>query len=109
MAWTSSRFAPSLFLMIRPVHDVPPQHHPDEPLTLHTAAADIAHSTIPRLISVVEILKREYLSALDADASPGPLTGLHQYNELRWERRDEVPDGGDDRAGSIVKALEGKN
>lgn len=84
-----------------------PQNNPDKPLTLQTAAADVAQSTIPRLISVVEILKREYLKALDV--SSGQLTGLHQYNELYWERRGEIPAEGEDRPGSLIRALEGKN
>lgn len=38
---------------------------------------------IPRLVSVVEIVKREYLKMLDsALAEKGTLSGLHQYNEL---------------------------
>ncbi|KAG1883513.1 hypothetical protein F4604DRAFT_1649431 [Suillus subluteus] len=61
------------------------QENPDKPLTLHTSPADVAQSTIPRLISIVEIVKREYLKTLDV--SVGQLTGLHQYNELQWEQR----------------------
>ncbi|OAX40567.1 hypothetical protein K503DRAFT_599499 [Rhizopogon vinicolor AM-OR11-026] len=83
------------------------QNNPDKPLTLQTVAADVTQSTIPRLISVVEILKREYLKTLDV--SSGQLTGLHQYNELQWEQRGEIPTEGKDRAANIVKALEGKN
>lgn len=37
--------------------------------------------TIPRLISVVEIIKREYLAAMDAKRSPS-IVGLYQYNEM---------------------------
>lgn len=55
----------------------------------------------------MEILKREYLKSLDV--SSGQLTGLHQYNELHWEQRGEIPSEGEDRAGSIIRALEGKN
>ena len=37
----------------------------------------------PRLVSVVEIIKREYVKMLDpALAENGALKGLHQYNEL---------------------------
>ncbi|KZS99931.1 uncharacterized protein LAESUDRAFT_667324 [Laetiporus sulphureus 93-53] len=40
-------------------------------------------STIPRLVSVVEIVKREYLKTLDPGLSEaGKLSGLHQYNEV---------------------------
>ncbi|KAG1891410.1 hypothetical protein F4604DRAFT_1914204 [Suillus subluteus] len=82
------------------------QENPDKPLTLHTSPADVAQSTIPRLISVVEILKREYLKTLDV--LPGQLTGLHQYNELQWEQRGEIAAEGEDRASTIARALEGK-
>ena len=38
---------------------------------------------IPRLVSVVEIIKREYVKKLDpALAEKGCLAGLHQYNEV---------------------------
>ncbi|KAG2036285.1 hypothetical protein BDR03DRAFT_921708 [Suillus americanus] len=80
--------------------------NPDKPLTLHTSPADVAQSTIPRLISVVEILKREYLKTLDI--SVGQLTGLHQYNELQWEQRGEIAAEGEDRASTITRVLEGK-
>jgi hypothetical protein len=82
------------------------QENPDKPLTLHTSPADVAQSTIPRLISVVEILKREYLKTLDVWA--GLQTGLHQYNELQWEQRGEIAAEGEDRATTIERALEGK-
>lgn len=82
------------------------QENPDKPLTLHTSPADVAQSTIPRLISVVEILKREYLKTLDVSA--GQLTGLHQYNALQWEQRSEIAAEGEDRASTIARALEGK-
>ncbi|KIK44400.1 hypothetical protein CY34DRAFT_802713 [Suillus luteus UH-Slu-Lm8-n1] len=82
------------------------QENSDQSLTIHTCPADVAQSTIPRLISVVEILKREYLKTLDISA--GQLTGLHQYNELQWEQRGEVPVVGEDRATTITIALEGK-
>ena len=38
-------------------------------------------ATIPRLISVVEIVKREHLERLKARRSSS-LTGVHQYNEV---------------------------
>ncbi|KAG2041876.1 hypothetical protein BDR03DRAFT_913737 [Suillus americanus] len=81
------------------------QENPDKPLTLHTSPADVAQSTIPRLISVVEILKREYLKL---DVLAGQLTGLHQYNELQWEQRGEIAAEGEDRVSTIARALEGK-
>ncbi|KAG2362812.1 hypothetical protein BDR07DRAFT_1406193 [Suillus spraguei] len=82
------------------------QEYPDKPLTLHTSPVDITQSTIPRLISVVEILKREYVKSLDVSA--GQLTGLHQYNELQWEQRGEIAATGEDRTSTIARALEGK-
>ncbi|KAI0353808.1 hypothetical protein OH77DRAFT_1360056, partial [Trametes cingulata] len=48
------------------------------PERLHPSLA-----TIPRLVSVVEIIKREYLKTLDPGlAEAGNLSGLHQYNEV---------------------------
>ncbi|KAJ7196523.1 hypothetical protein GGX14DRAFT_672809 [Mycena pura] len=38
-------------------------------------------STVPRLITVVEIIKREYIKKLDLERSSA-LIGLHQYNEV---------------------------
>lgn len=38
-------------------------------------------TTIPRLISVVEIIKREYIKTLELKHSTR-LAGLHQYNEI---------------------------
>jgi len=38
-------------------------------------------TTIPRLITVAEIIKREYLIAMDAKRAPD-LMGLYQYNEM---------------------------
>lgn len=38
-------------------------------------------ATIPRLITVVEIVKREYLERLKARRSSS-LVGVHQYNEV---------------------------
>lgn len=87
-------------------------------------------STLPRLITVAEIIKREYLKLLAAKGSSRRL-GLYQYNQLRIlerndggnarvdtgvnERRDDemdvISELDDDleRAKSIVKALEGKH
>lgn len=69
---------------------------------------------IPRLVSVVEIIKREYVKKLDpALAERGCLSGLHQYNELgaleglSGEQEKEPTD--EDRQAAIVHALQGKN
>lgn len=71
-------------------------------------------ATIPRLVSVVEIIKREYLKTLDGRlAEGGTLYGLHQYNEI-----GDLEEGGyieksgsaeEERASSLVRTLQGKN
>jgi hypothetical protein len=80
------------------VRDAPPDSSPYPALT------------IPRLISVVEIIKREYLKALDA-THPPVLTGLHQYNELgSLETKSSVLEPAVDdsvRAEMLIRALEG--
>ncbi|KAJ7145414.1 hypothetical protein C8R43DRAFT_1012714 [Mycena crocata] len=90
------------------------------PNALHTS------STVPRLISVVEIIKREYVKTLDLAQVPAP-TGLHQYNEvgtlealdagtreeLGLSARDDLGLQGADadalRSRQIIAALEGKS
>ena len=76
---------------------------------LHTSM-----STIPRLVSVVEIIKREYVKKLDpALAEKGCLAGLHQYNEvgaledLSDEQDKEQTE--EDRRAAIIHALQSKN
>lgn len=71
-------------------------------------------ATIPRLISVVEIIKREYLKTLDTSlADSGNIVGLHQYNEIGNVEVElpENPAGNPDdvRQAEITKALLGKN
>jgi hypothetical protein len=71
------------------------------------SAATIA---IPRLITVVEIIKREYLAAMNAKKSP-QLVGLFQYNEIgsledQVENEKEEEDAGD-RIKMITEALSG--
>jgi len=76
------------------------------------SALDTCSETIPKLISVVEIIKREYFKSL----TPGDgVTGLHQYNFLGtiddWEEHDtNNGDVNDDerRLKEITAALEGK-
>ncbi|KAH7884568.1 hypothetical protein F5I97DRAFT_1890387 [Phlebopus sp. FC_14] len=80
--------------------------NPDKPLVLYSSPSDVSTSTIPRLLSVVEIIKREYLKGLDI--SSGDCQGLHQYNRLLAEQHGEVPvDGGNVRDNSLLDALEG--
>ncbi|KAI1786772.1 hypothetical protein LXA43DRAFT_927060 [Ganoderma leucocontextum] len=76
---------------------------------LHTSMANI-----PRLVSVVEIIKREYVKTLDsALAQAGSLSGLHQYNEIGdLEEHGLVEGTGNeeqDRIQSLAHALQGRN
>ncbi|KAK7689477.1 hypothetical protein QCA50_007269 [Cerrena zonata] len=70
-------------------------------------------TTIPRLVSVAEIIKREYLKTLSADeAERNSLTGLHQYNEfgtLSDEASVEPVGAEAERQQSLSNALSGKN
>lgn len=74
-------------------------------------------STIPRLVSVVEIIKREYAKEAakrraTENANDSSSAGLHQYNELSTledlgivEQQEDAPDD----AEQLRQALEGKN
>ncbi|KAI0364753.1 hypothetical protein BV20DRAFT_974047 [Pilatotrama ljubarskyi] len=71
-------------------------------------------ATIPRLVSVVEIIKREYLKTLDPGlAEGGSLSGLHQYNEVGDLAEAGYIEGtGDEeqaRLESLALALQGRN
>jgi hypothetical protein len=63
-------------------------------------------STIPRLISVVEIIKREYLAGIDAKKAPN-LVGLYQYNEMGCLEQEEEKERDEDRIKMITEALSG--
>ena len=68
-------------------------------------------TAIPRLITVVEIIKREYLAAMNAKRSPH-LVGLFQYNEIgsledQAENEGEEEEGVDARTRMITEALSG--
>ncbi|KAF9004561.1 hypothetical protein BDQ17DRAFT_1304619, partial [Cyathus striatus] len=69
-------------------------------------------SVVPRLISVVEIIKREYLRRLGEKKS-SRLEGLYQYNEIGiledLEQQPKVAQTEEERAKEILSALEGKN
>ncbi|KAF8061810.1 hypothetical protein FPV67DRAFT_1422957 [Lyophyllum atratum] len=69
-------------------------------------------STVPRLLSVVEIVKREFIKSLEAEHSPR-LAGLHQYNEIGCLEDlatfVEEPQTEEDRAAEIASALSGGN
>lgn len=61
---------------------------------------------IPRLVSVVEIIKREYVKMLDpALAEKGTVSGLHQYNEL-GELSVSTADAGEDEDDAEKERLE---
>ncbi|KIK28897.1 hypothetical protein PISMIDRAFT_673158 [Pisolithus microcarpus 441] len=77
------------------------QANPDRPLVLYSSPSEISASTIPKLISVVEIIKREYLK--------GYPVGLHQFNQLLFEERSQVPVEGKNRASALLLALEGSS
>lgn len=66
-----------------------------------------------RLISVVEIIKREYVKTL-ASSKSSRLIGLHQYNEISCLEDLEPPKQPsqvteEERTANILQALEGKN
>ena len=80
------------------------------------STSTIVSGTIPRLISVVEIIKREYLKSRPKARMK---VGLFQYNEMNWLEREEgatketKEKGKDDaseemqRAQMIIETLEG--
>lgn len=70
-------------------------------------------TTIPRLISVVEIVKREYLKTLDpALSQSGKLSGLFQYNQIGELEQPNESEGTlsseEERQREIALALSGK-
>ncbi|KAN0120902.1 hypothetical protein V8E52_004171 [Russula decolorans] len=78
-----------------------------------TSGLSASTATIPRLITVVEIIKREYLAAMNAKRSPH-LVGLFQYNEMgsledrvENEREEEGEESAGDRMKMITEALAG--
>lgn len=90
-----------------------------EKLTINRQIASNALVTIPRLISVGEIIKREYVKALHEKRS-SRMCGLYQYNEIGTFEQFGVSvdsSGGDSsklspeelRSLQIKEALSGKN
>ena len=74
---------------------------------------DPSMTTIPRLVSVVEIIKREYMKAMDAGlAEGGVLNGLHQYNEIGSLEEEGLLGGAEgaeeQRQEAIARALQGR-
>jgi hypothetical protein len=67
--------------------------------------------TIPRLITVAEIIKREYLLAMDAKLMPD-LVGLYQYNEIgcieNGVENEAGEESAEDRMKMLAEVLEGK-
>lgn len=63
-----------------------PTEQPDPPKPPAERNANKLHPSlalVPRLVSVAEIVKREYVKLLDTSlAEQGCLSGLHQYNEI---------------------------
>jgi len=59
-------------------------------------------ANITKLISVTEIIKREYLKAMDANAED--MVGLHQYNEIGYIENGEEEE---DRTTMINRVLGG--
>ncbi|KZT65868.1 hypothetical protein DAEQUDRAFT_675993 [Daedalea quercina L-15889] len=102
------------------------QKHPDIPLLFHTlpvpkgkdvepnkkSRLHASMSTIPRLISVVEIVKREYLKSLDPSSSQaGKFSGVHQYNQIgecEQDEQDRSLGPEEERRRAITLALSGK-
>jgi len=90
-----------------------------EKLSIKRETASNAYSTVPRLISVAEIIKREYVNVLQEKRS-SRMCGLYQYNEIGTLERlgvsvtpsaaasDKVTPE-DLRSLQIIQALKGKN
>lgn len=81
----------------------PPTAQPPVSKTKERMPASTA--TIPRLISVAEIIKREYLKSLSSKDS-SLTTGLHQYNEMGFL---QAPAEHEDRTQMVAEALAGTN
>ena len=124
----SSKERPVLSKNVNAQPDTAPLHEPDTNPVEETPAEEpdrkkrkIARptATIPRLVSVVEIIKREYGKWASTRQAPdgGPpdeslRLGLHQYNELATLEDLGLVEGqehGPDDVERLRLALEGKN
>ncbi|KAG6917759.1 hypothetical protein DXG01_001164 [Tephrocybe rancida] len=78
--------------------------------TSNTSKLSKATTPVPRLLTVIEIVKREFIKSLEAKHSPR-LTGLHQYNEIGYIEAllPPVKASTEDRAEEIRRALSGSN
>ncbi|KAJ4489633.1 hypothetical protein C8J55DRAFT_557535 [Lentinula edodes] len=102
-----------VFHTLPEVHDNPEAAHTRQGLK-DASTASLTLITTPRLISVVEIIKREYLKDLEKRRSTR-LVGLHQYNEIG--SIENLGSNGvsvgretdEQRAQRIAMTLEGKN
>ncbi|KIK71375.1 hypothetical protein GYMLUDRAFT_33528 [Collybiopsis luxurians FD-317 M1] len=94
--------------------DEAPEERPEQPEnTKNTPNPANSLQVTPRLISVVEIIKREYLKHLDQTRS-ARFIGLHQYNEIGTLEELGLTDSlvettDEQRAQKIAMSLEGKN
>lgn len=97
----------------------PPPTAAHEPASQSKPKADRMHPSmalVPRLVSVVEIVKREYVKMLDTSlAEQGALSGLYQYNEIgELETSASAGEAGEvdpeqERLQNLNAVLEGKN
>jgi len=91
--------------------DAPQLAQSTEVIKKDTGSGFSASTTaIPRLISVVEIIKREYLTVMNAKR-PAQLVGLFQYNEIGsledQAENEKEEEGEGDRMKIITEALAG--
>ena len=97
---------------------VAPNVQPSQKITqsVNQQSASNALVIIPRLISVVEIIKREYIKVLQEKRS-NRMNGLYQYNEIGTleqlgvsvSRSTEEISPEDARSQQIMEALSGRN
>lgn len=84
--------------------------NPPTSLAASVDSKSLVTSTVPRLISIVEIVKREFVKAMVAKKSLR-LAGLHQYNELGCLEDLGLANRGEedeDRPSALARALDGK-
>jgi len=88
-----------------------PAQQPDPPAPGKASLSTVT-MTVPRLVSVVEIIKREYSKTLETKHS-SKLSGLHQYNEIGCLEDlglDECMDTQEENGKiTLEMTLEGKN
>ena len=78
----------------------------------HSRGLDNATATVPRLVTVTEIIKREYLELLKVSRS-ARLVGLYQYNEISildpCAEPEESAEKEKRRSEAIINAMNGKS